>query len=282
MAGKISIVFAGGGCRTAWAVGILEELRKELPPVREWAGVSAGSCMAVAFAAGRVGEMFDFFLDITSKNPRNVYLERFFGKGKMFPHEPMYRATIAHALKDGGFEKLRNGAPVRTLLAYVEAGRPVLRTALGAVFAYNRRKKDGIVHGPEENHPGIGMEVRDCREGKTEAEVIETVLRSSATPPVTGTPRENGRTYIDGGFVDNVPVRALSPEAQQGKTFVLLTRPMPKESLPQSSGRFYLAPPQDVPIQKWDYTSPIKLRATYEMGRASGRTARDAVLRWLS
>ena len=48
---SISVVLAGGGCRTAWGVGVLEELRGELPEPREWAGVSAGSCMAVALAA---------------------------------------------------------------------------------------------------------------------------------------------------------------------------------------------------------------------------------------
>ena len=277
MSEPFSIVLAGGGCRTFWNIGVLRELQDLLPAPREWAGVSAGSAMAVITAAGKVDEAMDAFLEATAKNPRNFYLSRVFGEEPAFPHENMYRGVLRQALSGGGFERLKTGPLVRILLAYVERGNPPFRTAIGAMRAYSRRKKTHVVHGPEQPHPGLGAEVRTAQEAAGIDEVIDHILYSSATPPVTKVPRIDGRTYIDGGFVDNVPVRALSEQARAGKVLVLLTRPVPEEHLPQSERRLYLGPEQPTPIQKWDYTSPEKIRATYEMGRADARRFMDRV-----
>lgn len=271
MSDQFSIVLAGGGCRTFWNIGVLRELGDLLPEVREWAGVSAGSAMAVITAAGKVEEAMDAFIEATAKNERNFYPTRLLGEEPAFPHEDMYRGVLGGALSNGGFEKLKNGPTVRILLAYVERGHPPFRTAFGAMRAYSKRKKTHVVHGPERPHPGLGAEVRIAQEAAAAGEVIDHILYSSATPPVTRVPRIDGRTYIDGGFVDNVPVRALSDEAQAGKVLVLLTRPIPEEHLPQSETRLYLGPQEPTPIQKWDYTNPEKVKATYEMGRADAR-----------
>ncbi|HEY8514774.1 MAG TPA: patatin-like phospholipase family protein [Candidatus Binatia bacterium] len=276
---SLAIVLAGGGCRTAWSVGFLEEVRAELPEPVEWAGVSAGACMAVGLAARSVPSMMDCFLRLAAANRRNFYPERI-GRGRVFPHEPIYRQTVASGLADCGLERLREAGPVRILLAYVEPHARFLPSLWGALRGYRERKRGGILHGPEAPPPGLGVEVVTAQQLGGAAAIEDAVIASSATPFVTRLPRDGGRTYVDGGFVENVPVRALSEKARAGKVLVLLTRPAAADSLPSSAQRFYVAPETDVPIAKWDYASPARLEATYEMGRRDGRRLRERVLRW--
>jgi len=276
----LSVVLAGGGCRTAWSVGLLEELRPELPEPREWAGVSAGACMAVALAARSTGPMMERFLELAGENPRNVYPERL-GRAPVFPHEAIYRATVACGLDAGGLERLAAAGPVRILLAHAAAGLRFAPLLWRALRDYGARKRDGILHGPDAAPPGFDLEVVTAQELGSATAIEDAVLASSATPLVTRLPRVAGRTYVDGGFVENVPVRALSAAARGGRVLVLLTRPVPRALLPATADRLYLAPEEEVPIAKWDYTSPDKLQRTYDAGRGAARALRGDVLRWL-
>lgn len=278
---SLAVVLAGGGCRTAWSVGFLEELRAELPEPVEWAGVSAGACMAVGVAARAVEPMMDCFLRLAAANRRNFYPERL-GRSRVFPHEAIYRATVASGLAGGGLERLHAAAPVRILLAYVAPGARFVPSFWGALRGYRDRKRSGTLHAPEAPPAGLGLEVVTAQALGSATAIEDAVLASSATPLVTRLPRDAGRTYVDGGFVDNVPVRALSERARAGRLLVLLTRPAPPAALPAAGPRLYVAPERDVPIAKWDYTSPARLEATFELGRRDARRWRDTVLSWLS
>jgi hypothetical protein len=219
------------------------------------------------------------FLALAAANRRNVYPERI-GRGGVFPHEPIYRATVACGLDDDGMARLRTAGPVRILLAATIPGTRLVPSLWGALREYQARKRAGVVHGPEVCPPGFALEVATAQELGAPEAIVDAVLASSATPLVTRLPRSGGRTYVDGGFIENVPVRALSEDAQRGRVLVLLTRPARAETLPSSADRLYLAPDDEVPVAKWDYTSPAKIEATFEAGRAAGRRARDRVLRW--
>lgn len=275
---RYSAVLAGGGGRTTWGLGLLEELDL-LRPV-EWAGVSAGAAMALFAASGRMDAAMRFFAEAAERNKRNVHWTAPLRRRPMFPHNEMYRATVHHALSDGGFEALQTAPPVRMLLAWLEAGEPKFRRAASALRDYNRRKKAGAIHGPEQAPTGFGWRVFTAQDAESEQEVVDRVIDTSATWPVTPLRKEEGRTYVDGGLVENVPVRALSAEAQAGKVIVLLSRPTPTP--PATDTRLYLAPETPVPLPKWDYSSPDKLEATYEQGHAAGRRLRGEVERFLA
>jgi predicted patatin/cPLA2 family phospholipase len=277
---SFAVVLAGGGCRTAWSVGVLDELREQLPEPREWAGVSAGACMAVGLAARSTAAMMACFLAHAAANRRNVYPERL-GRGAVFPHEAIYRDTVAMGLAGGGLDRLRAAGPVRILLAHTTPGAPFVATFWSAVRDYRARKRAAVLHGPDQPPTGMALEIVTAQALRSAQEITDAVLASSATPLVTRLPRRDGRTYVDGGFVENVPLRALSAAGQAARVLVLLTRPAPAAALPASRDRLYLAPEQDVPIAKWDYTSPDRLQATYDRGRADGRRSRDRVLAWL-
>lgn len=281
MSSPFSIVFAGGGCRSFWSLGAYRALRDRLPRPAEIAGVSAGSAMALAVATDTVDRMLEIFLAKTDANRRNFYPERLLVGRRAFPHEQMYRSTVAQCLEEGGWEQLSTAPRVRILQAFVEPGRPVIRTIYAAVRAYTARRKGGELHGPEAPYDGIGEEVDIAQDAETAADLIDRVLRSSTSPPVTSLPTIEGKTYVDGSVVDAVPVRALSAGARAGRVLVLLTRRYPGGSLPATPNHLYLMPSAPPPIHKWDYTSPDRITDALNAGLedAKGFVARvDAFL----
>jgi predicted acylesterase/phospholipase RssA len=107
------------------------------------------------------------------------------------------------------------------------------------------------------------VSVRECA---TPSVLVDLILGSSCTPPMTALQTWRGRHVLDGGVVDNVPVCALAPAA--GETLVLLSRRYPQ--LPRVTGRTYVMPSADVPVDAWDYTSPARLQAAFDLGRRDG------------
>jgi len=276
---EMSVVFAGGGCRTFWALGAYTALADLATPV-EFAGVSAGTAMALGAATGQERALVAAFCARVAVNRRNVYPERLLLGRPVFPQEAMYRATVHDLLGGAGFGRLADAPPVRMLQAYVEPGRPVSRTVASAWWAYAARRRRNLLHGPEVPHPGLAAEVDVAHETADVDDLADRVLRSSASPPVTGVQSVGGRTYFDGCLVDPVPVRALGERARAGAVLVLLNRPRPPETL--AGNIHYLAPPAPVPIHKWDYTSPERIRRAFDSGRRDGEAARVAVARFLA
>jgi predicted acylesterase/phospholipase RssA len=276
---EMSVVFAGGGCRTFWALGAYTALADLGTPL-EFAGVSAGAAMAIVAATRQEQDLLAAFCARTAVNRRNVYPERALLGRPVFPQEAMYRATVHDLMGGASFGRLAHAPRVRLLQAYVEPGWPVSRTVARAWWAYAGRRRRNLLHGPEVPHPGIVAEVDTAQEAVSVDDLADRILRSSASPPVTQVQRVAGRTYFDGSLVDPVPVRALGDRARAGAVLVLLNRPHPCDS-PAANVR-YLAPSAPVPIHKWDYTSPGRVRSAFDMGRRDGEAARAAVQRFLA
>jgi len=276
---EMSVVFAGGGCRTFWALGAYTSLADLATPV-EFAGVSAGAAMAIVAATRQEDELLAAFCARTAANRRNVYPEHLLLRRPLFPQEAMYRATVHDLLGGPGFARLAAAPRVRLQQAYVEPGLSVSQTIARAWWAYAARRRRNLLHGPDVPHPGIAAEVDTANEATDVDDLADRILRSSASPPVTRVQRISGRTYFDGSLVDPAPVRALGPAARAGHVLVLLNRP--GGTGPCAGRVHYLGPPAPVPIHKWDYTSPDKVRLAYEMGKRDGEAARAAVQRFLA
>lgn len=279
----LSIVLAGGGCRAFWALGVVERLRGELPPVFEWAGVSAGAAMALLTLAGSAGDEVAHFERLTAANPRNVYPRRLLVGQPPFPHEAMYRAALHHTLRDGAFARLGKAPPLRILHAFIEAGQPRYGTAARALFEYVRHRRRGDLHGGEEPPRGMGWSVFTAQQARSPDELVDAILTSSASPPVTRAVERDGRLFLDGGLVDNAPLRALSPAAQAGRVIVLLTRDQHAHGAPvlKTADRLYLGPSTPTPVAKFDYTRPHRIRATFELGLADGERWRETVRKFV-
>jgi len=277
-----AVVFAGGGCRAFWALGVFERLREVLPPVDEWAGVSAGSAMALSAALQRSDLVIHEFCARTSMNPSNIHWNNIFRGKRPFPQEAIYRETIGATLGENAVEELRSVSPVRILVAEVEGPYRVWRV-LSAMRSYQRRRKIGGIHGPVDLPIGLHEVIITAQELPSNGHITDAILASSASPPITRVQSGVTGPLLDGSLVDNVPVRALQLVTQKAgtsdRTLVLLNRPMP--SLPETPEVMYLAPKRPVPVRKWDYTSPQKIQATVDSGRTAAEECIDVVRAWL-
>lgn len=287
MSGGFSIVLSGGGCKSFWSVGALDVLEEHIPAVDHWAGASAGAAMALARVARRFDHSFSRFLELVAVNQSNFYPTRALRRERPFPHESIYRDSVRHLLRDDGFANIRAGAPVHIFLSYVQAGRPFVPTTWTAVQAFVDRRLRHVLHGPEELPPGIGTEVVCSREAIDVDQLIDWTLMSSTIPPITPIRRKAGRRYLDGGLIDNVPIRALPAEARAdgSKILCLVSHhvPVPRAPVRIAEGAevLYLSALDDLPVRVWDYTSPERILAAIDLGRRDAATQLERVTRFL-
>jgi predicted patatin/cPLA2 family phospholipase len=263
-------------------MGLYRSLESELPRIDEWAGVSAGAFIAT-FCASQIVECSMLqFIEHTGANPHNFYPQRALRGERMFPHNQILRGFMTRLFDGSAFARLQDAAPVRILHAHVMPDRsPWLVGARAFMTYWKRRNHDDALHGPAELGPGLALQVVTAQAAQDPSALIDQLLWSSATPLVTQIQRSDGRVYLDGGLIDNVPVRALSSKARRGKVLVLLTRPHPLGPAFEHDGRLYLAPSRPVPVGKWDYTDPVGLARTFTQGLLAGAKHRDTVHRFL-
>jgi predicted acylesterase/phospholipase RssA len=282
---SFSIVFAGGGGKTLWGMGVLDSLHDLVPPVDHWSGVSAGAAMALIQVSARIEASLAHVVASARANPRNFYPARVLGGGPVFPHERLFRDSLAFMLADGGFERIKAGAPVHILLSYLTGGRSELRFGIQAARAFVRRDRIGRLHGPANPPAGMGWHVVRSTDAASPEQLIEWVMMSANTPGLSPVVRIDGRRYIDGALIDNVPVRALPSEAKRGRVLVLLSGPkkVARRPLRMAEGGtiLYLGPLDDPPARTWDYASGDALAATIEAGRREGEALRRRVVELL-
>lgn len=266
-----AIVFAGGGSRCFWQAGFWSVARDGLglaPDVV--AGASAGATVACICLADRVEPTLGAFKEATSRNPKNVYPLRVLGREPVFPHLAMYRQAILGAFDDAALARLQGGPEVLVALTRPPAWAGVKRAALMGFALYTFEKKvRGPVHANYARRVGYRMEAVPVSRCRTPDELADLLLQSSCTPPMTPLMLREGRPVLDGGLVDSVPVEAVEAFAREvGRplhTLVLLSRRY--RSLPSHPRRTYVQPSRDVPVAKWDYTSPAGLQGAFDLGR---------------
>ena len=263
-----AVVFSGGGCRCFWQAGFWATAAPALGIApRVVSAVSAGSAVACAALAGRIEAVLEDFERRAAENERNLYPRNWRCEDPVFPHERMYRATILSTIDSAAFEALRRGPELRILVARPPrwlGGRSGF--AVGAL-AYQLDRLAQRVHPIWGRRVGFLPEVIPVSDCETPDELASLILQSSCTPPLTPLYRRDGRAVLDGGLFDTVPVDSVG-EARS--TLVLLSRQYRQDAIPQVRGRTYVQPSAPIPIQKWDYTSPDRVRDSYELGLRDG------------
>jgi len=264
-----NVVFSGGGSRCFWQAGFwsVYDPDRTRTPTRVVA-VSAGSAIACLVFAGRIEFGLRYFKQQTARNRRNFYPARLLTGGAPFPHEQIYRDAINATIDAAAFEALRRGPNIQIAMAAPPRWLGPQTGFLVGALAYDveRRMSHAI-------HPRLGRALgfrsllgttHDCA---TPTALADLILASSGTPPFTPSATFNGRTVLDGGMFDNVPVHAKD---QPGETLVLLSRRY--RTLPQIAGRTYVQPSSDIQVSKWDYTNPAGLQHAFDLGRRDAET----------
>ncbi|MBW2274385.1 MAG: patatin-like phospholipase family protein [Deltaproteobacteria bacterium] len=263
-----AVVFAGGGCRCFWQAGFWSVARPVLGiEPRVVAGVSAGAAFACSALAGTGERVLADFKHRSAANARNVYPRNVLGSEPVFPHERMYRGTIADNIDEAGFERLRGGPELRFLIARPPSWLGARSGMVVGIVAGLLNARERRVHARWGNHFGFKPEVVSVQSCRNAQELADLILHSSCTPPVVPLYRRGRRIVLDGGLLDNAPA-SLVGRAQS--TLVLLTRHYGERKTPRVPGRTYVQPSRRVPIAKWDYTSPDLIQQTYDLGRRDG------------
>jgi predicted acylesterase/phospholipase RssA len=282
----LALTLAGGGNRAFWQIGMLERWwDRLLPRVGGIAACSAGASSAVTWLSGRQADAHRFWLDRRRHVTRNFLWQGVLPGRRLTPHEPIYRATLAHALAEGGLDRIRAlPFPVLILTASLPRWLPArIATVVGmTAYSIERELNRGKLHPAIGRRLGFRPVVVDARSCETPADLVDLVLASSATPPFTGIGRHRGIRLLDGGMVDNAPAFVADAVPGVRRNLVLLTRPYPPASVGWQGSRLYLCPTLPVPINRWDYTRLERVEATLELGRQDAVRHEEAIRRFLT
>jgi predicted acylesterase/phospholipase RssA len=278
----VAITFAGGGNRAFFQLGLMKRLAPLLAPrLGAIAACSAGACVATLWLAERADQTHAFWVKRREGVKKNIDVRRLLSREPMAPHGAVYRDTLLFSFRDGGFEKVVNQPfPIWILAARFPTFLPSPLAVAAGLSAYSLEKSMR----PEMVHPSWGkrlgfrpfiFDARDCRSAE---ELADLILASSATPPFTPIGRFGGQALLDGGMVDNVPAFMAEQSPSIKLNVVLLTRPYPNQVLGLRGARYYIAPSEPVPVERWDYTRPERLSATIDMGEREASAHGDALL----
>lgn len=265
-----SVVFSGGGSRCFWQAGFWTEAAPALNIKPEIiAGASAGATIACAIFSGQKTFALNYMIKAAEVNEKNIYIKNMFNSRKVFPHEEIYRRAVLTVIDDDALKRLHEGPDIR-----IQLSRPPLWAGprAGVLLGFSLYSIEKAFSHPI--HPKLGIwagfkpDVISVKECQTPNRLTDLLIAASCTPPMTSVQNWDGKTALDGGLVDNVPVNALG--SSPGSTLILLTRRYPVEKIPVIPGRVYVQPSEDVPVKKWDYTDAEGLQKAYELGRKDG------------
>ena len=266
----LAITFAGGGNRSFYQLGLMNRWRsKLLPRTGCFATCSAGACVATLILSGRETEVSEYWRERSREVRQNIEWRRLLSGRRPTPHEPLLRGMLHYALSSGGFERVRSQPfPVLVLTTAFPRLLPGFGAALLGWFVYEleRKLRPEMVHPTYGRNVGFKGLVFDARDCKSADALVDLVIASSATPPFTSLGRFEGRRFIDGGVIDNVPAFLAKDVAGIKRNLVMLTRPYPQKVVGRQNSRLYIAPSERLPLSQWDFTRLDLLEETIARG----------------
>ena len=126
---SIGLAIAGGGCKAFFALGVAESFRREGFHFSAVSATSAGTAMGIAVINQKADEAVDYFCELTARNPSNFNLKRLLSGENPFPHEQMYRETIAKIIDIKTFSAICS-ASIGDLLKTSRTIVPLVRSCI--------------------------------------------------------------------------------------------------------------------------------------------------------
>lgn len=277
----LGLCLAGGGNRAFWQLGLLEVLGERLMPrVAAISACSAGAVAAVLLASGSVETARLEFARLRRGISRNFDVRKLMRGERPLPHQRVYRATLEGSIGEAGLARIRaQPYPIRILAAELPSrlSAPLGLAAGLAAYQIEKLARPHALHPTVAPKLGFRAHLHDARDCETLDELIELVIASSSTPPITKLGAYGGARLLDGSLVDNAPAFALDDVAGVERSLVLLTRPYPAKATGRRGSRLYVAPTETVPADRWDYREVAPIDETIELGRRDAERHRPAI-----
>jgi predicted acylesterase/phospholipase RssA len=268
-------IFAGGGSRCFWQLGFWEGAKEsglDLQRSVKFAGsTSAGCAMASAAVLDRSRDALSLFKDFTSKNPTNIHWQNIspFKRGALLPHGRMYREALRAFIGADDLTVLKMTSVHFLMSSYPKwlGGAIGAATAL-CIYGLEKTLRKDPIHPKWPAKVGFKPIIGRASDCRTPEDYIDLVLAASCVPPVLPEGRFGDRNVLDGGLIENIPVRLA--ENEPGQTLVLLSRKYERE-VPQTKNVTWVQPSEQIKIDKFDYANPDGLQETFDLGLADGR-----------
>ena len=268
-------IFAGGGSRCFWQLGFWEGAKEsglDLQASVQFIGsTSAGCAMATAAVLDRSQDALSLFQDFTAKNPRNIHWWNLHPSrhGKLFPHAAMYRQALREFVGHDDLQTIKKSSVHFLMSGYPERLRGAIGSAMAlSIYAMEKALRKDPLHPKWPARFGFTPLVGRAADCHTLEDYIDMVLAASRVPPVLPEGRFGDRKVLDGGLIENIPVRLAANEP--GRTLVLASRRYEHE-LPSTRRITWVQPTQPIKIDKFDYANPDGLQETFELGVRDGR-----------
>ncbi len=268
-------IFAGGGSRCFWQLGFWEGAKEaglDLQSSVEFVGsTSAGCAMATAAVLDRSHYALNLFKDFTARNPRNIHWENVnpFKRGALLPHARMYREALRELMGPDDLDTLGKRSVHFLMSGYPEwLSGAIGATAALCIYGLEKKFRKDPLHPEWPAKAGFKPLIGRANDCRTLQDYISMVLAASCIPPILPEGHFEGRKVLDGGLIENIPVRLA--ENEPGETLVLLSRKYERE-LPSTSRVTWVQPSKPIKIDKFDYANPEGLQETFDLGIVDGR-----------
>ena len=263
------LVLEGGGTRCTWQAGFISALQQKstFKPDVIWS-VSASSAVACAIASARLESAVQCFKSCIADNKKNIYWSRLFKNRRIFPQATIYRKALLKTFDQPAVDALHLGPEVQVLITRTCPSLPgysgvFAGLSIRALSVLSRRQQLPRLLAQF----GFSKEFISAKECRTPAELADLVLASSCTPPVTPLYSFHGRTALDGGLMESIPMSGLTE--QRGTTLVLRTTARSNGLKPQP-GLKCVGPSEEPRVASWDYAKPATIDYLYGLGQKDG------------
>lgn len=288
---EVSLALAGGGCKAFYALGVGKVLRDWGVRFNEVSGVSAGAAMAMSILSESEEETVEYFEAITKRNSSNFNFSNILRGERTFPHEEMYRRGIRFGMH---FDKiLASGTKViiHTVRAHPKENSLKNKFRLARLISETGRAFIRDDRDKSEGIPGSRMgeiikkwnmeDVSFTEKDFSNPETIEQfILNSSCIPPIVDFQSVDNEYYLDGGLTNNLVIEKFSPNAKIIGIYYEPTTIVGKD--PDLLNRtFLMKPSKKIPIGSFDYTDPVGVRETYELGKRDAEDRKSEILDYL-
>lgn len=222
---EYGLVFDGGGARGAYQIGAWKALREAGVKINAVAGTSVGALNGALVCMGDVDTAEDIWRKMTFSTVMDVdddWMERLF-RGEIGMKE--FLEESGKKLRDGGIDI----TPLRMLI-HETIDEEKIRSC-GMLFA--------LLTFSVSDFKELDLSIEDIPEG-----LLEDFLLASAYLIGFKNERLHGKKYIDGGIVNNVPLKSLVKRGYENIIEVRIYGPgrEPRVKMPEGSVKYEIAP----------------------------------------
>lgn len=253
--------------------------------------------MALSLISGVTDNLVSYFYAVTFRNKANFYPGRMLLGRRPFPHERMYRRTIATYVDHRKILESDINVAINTLLVPPERFPHNNRLAhIRLMSRVLKAFRDELVNAEKGIYRPLMPRVA-AEEGLVEVvfrnedftsdkKAEDIILASSSVPPLVSRQKlDDGNYYLDGGITHNLPVIQLGDKVDL--VIAVYYDEMTRRFFELSGGEngrtiVYIRPDKRLPITTWDYANPKGVQQAYEMGRRAGESALPLLYRLVS